>query len=114
MIEYGNTQSSITQKDLENQCDKIVYELSEHMTREVQKSNREIMSIQHEMIEREKAIEELLITRKNTKNVYYVGLLTGIVGIIAGFFSNIIYSIAGVGVAITAIVGIIEAKKNKW
>lgn len=114
MTEYGDTQSSITVKDLKNQRDEIVNMLSEHVTKEVQKSNYEIMSSQHEMIEREEAIQELLITRQNTKNVYYVGLLTGIVGIIAGFFSNIIYSIAGAGVAITAIVGIIEAKKNKW
>ena len=121
MTEYGDTQSSLTPKDLDDQLAKMTSKIIEHTTTEVQTSKHEIMSLQneiislqHEMNKREKSIEDLLITRKNTKNVYYVGLLTGIIGIIAGFFNNIIYGIAGLGVAITAIVGIYEAKKNKW
>lgn len=121
MIDYEETPDSITQEDLKNQTKYLMNHITKtsmesvsDIKRELQSSNREIISLQNEMNEREKAIEELLITRKNTKNVYYMGLLTGIAGIIAGIFINIVYAIAGLCVAVTAIVGIHEAKRNNW
>lgn len=119
MTDYGETQSSTTIDDAA--ANKIIYELSKKIIDSAQKTNNhvtdstsEVIVLQNEMNERTKAMKELLITRKNTKSVYYLGFLTGIVGIIAGIFGNIIYLIAGAGVAFTAIVGIYEAKKNKW
>ncbi len=75
----------------------------------------EISKLQQELDKKEKVIHEILISRKSAKLIYYTGLLTGIVGFIIGFLSNnIICSIAGLGVAIVAITGIHEAKRNKW
>ena len=124
-INYEDTRSSITKDDLENQTKEIVNELSKHITdttlqskeelkRELFFTKKEIISLHNEMSARETAIEELLVVRKNTKNVYYAGFFIGLLGIIAGIFSNIIYFIAGLGVALTALVGIYEAKKNNW
>lgn len=119
MTDYGETQSSTTIDD--DAVNKIISELSKQITDSAQKTNNhvsdstsEMIVLQNEMNERTKAMEDLLITRKNTKNVYYLGFLTGTLGIIAGIFGNIIYLIAGAGVAFTAIVGIYEAKKHKW
>lgn len=114
MTDYEDMQFSITPDDLDNQTEQIIKKLSTHITNEVKNSENEIISLQSKMFEKEKAIEELLIVRKNTKNVYYVGLFTGIAGVLVGIFSDIVYIIAGLCVAITAIVGIYETKKNKW
>lgn len=76
--------------------------------------SQKIEKLQRELNEKTQAISELLAVRKNTKNVYYIGLLTGIIGIIAGFFSNFVYTLAGLSITITASVGIYEARKNKW
>ena len=124
-INYEDIRSSITRGDLENQTKDIVNELSKHITettlqskeelkRELSSTKKEIISLHAEMSEREMAIEELLIVRKNTKNVYYAGFFIGLLGIIAGIFSNIMYFIFGLGVALTALVGICETKKNNW
>lgn len=120
MTDYGETQSSATTDDLEQQTriltahmSNIVTSSTHEIVKELKEAKLDITFLQNEMNERTKSMEDLLITRKNTQNVYYLGLLTGIVGIGAGF-SNIIYGIAGAGVAFTAIVGICEAKKNKW
>lgn len=76
--------------------------------------SQKIEKLQRELNEKTQAISELLAARKNTKNVYYIGFLTGIIGIIAGFFSNFVYTLAGLSITITASVGIYEARKNKW
>lgn len=124
MIDYEETPNSInsiTPEDLKNQTKSIMnhitktsMEATTDIKRELQSSHRKVISLQNEINERNKAIEELLITRKNTKNIYYVGLLTGGVGIIAGIFINIVYAIAGLCVAVTALAGIYEAKRNNW
>lgn len=120
-VEDETSTSSATQEDIKNQTKdimnhmtKISMESTSDIKRELQSSYRKIISLQNEINERDKAIEELLITRKNTKNIYYVGLLTGGAGIIAGIFTNIVYAIAGLCVAVTALVGIYEAKRNNW
>lgn len=74
-----------------------------------------ITKLQQRLDEKEKVINEVLITRKHSKLIYYTGLFAGIVMFATGFFSDSIVSeIAGFGISIVAIVGIYEAKKNKW
>ena len=121
MTDYEESQSSITSNDLDIVKKDIINELTTHITnsnktlkKDIKTETHTIIELQREMNEREKAIEELLIVRKNTKNVYYIGLLTGIAGIVMGMFNNVMYALAGLGIAITAIVGIYDAKKNKW
>ncbi len=75
----------------------------------------EISKLQQKLYEQQKNINELVNTRKYTKIIYHVGLLTGVAFILVGFFSNtFVATIAGFGISIVSIVGLYEAIINKW
>ena len=74
-----------------------------------------ITKLQRKLDEKEKYIQEVLDARRDTKVIYYIGLLTGIVGIGIGFLvNNILYVFSGLAILIIAINGLYEARKNKW
>jgi hypothetical protein len=111
----------ILEKVLEKQLESQLNPLKEQMTslnectvEEIRQLRKELLSVNHELLEKNKSIEKLLIARKNTKRVYYVGLLTGLLSIFGGIFIDIIYAIVGIGIAITALVGLYEARENGW
>lgn len=97
-----------------NESTRTVVGSTDALQKEIRAANKKIISLQTEMNEREKSIEELLLMRKHTKNVYYAGLLTGMAGMFIGLFSGFMYVIAGFGVAITACVGLYDAKDDNW
>ena len=60
--------------------------------------------------EKEEAIVKF---QTETPKIYYIGVIFGATGTVYGIFTaNLIYSGVGLGVAITAIIGIWEAKTN--
>lgn len=74
-----------------------------------------INELQQKLDKQEKAIQEIVTVRKNTKIMYHIGALFGLIAIILGIFTNnILYIFSGSGISIVAIVGLYEAKKNKW
>lgn len=81
----------------------------------LEEANIENIKLHQELKESTQAISNLLIARKNTKRIYYLGLFTGITsGIGGGIFNNFIYIIVGAGITLTAITGLWEAKQNEW
>ncbi len=79
-----------------------------------EKSN-EITKLQQKLDKQQKIIDEIINARKNTKIIYYVGLITGIVFISVGLLDNIFLGIiSGFGLSIVSIVGLYEAIINKW
>lgn len=80
----------------------------------VSEAEYKLLESQKDILRKGDEIEDLLTSRKNTRNVYYIGAVAGMGGVVVGLFSNLFYSVAGIGVLLTAIAGLIEARKNGW
>lgn len=88
-------------------CDRIEDKISETTER-----TDEILRLQKEIDKCTSDIKEMIAIRQNTKRIYYIGTVSGIIGVLAGYFFNVIpIAIAGVGIIATGAVGIWEARK---
>jgi hypothetical protein len=77
----------------------------------LEEANKENKKLQLELAEKTQLYYDLLYARKYEKRIYYMGLGTGIASSLAGLiYNNLLYVIVGVGVAITAVTGLREAR----
>lgn len=103
MEHLGYTKNEIGEGNID------IYEL-------LNEKDNEITKLLQKLAEKEKAIQEVLNTRKMSKLLYYVGCFIGVIGIIIGLLTenNILYTIAGLSMFIVGITGLYEVWKNKW
>lgn len=87
---------------------------SEYTVMEIKKLRKELLSVNNQLLEKNERIEKLLTARKNTKRIYYTGLIMGLLSIVGGLFLDFMFIIIGIGIAATALVGIHEARENGW
>lgn len=81
----------------------------------LEEADQEIKRLQQQLNAKTQLISDLIIARKNTKRIYYVGLFAGITSSIGGaVFNNLLYLIVGVGITLTTITGLWDAKQNEW
>jgi hypothetical protein len=94
---------------------KLQYESIIAANLEIKKQNETILRLEKEVSEKTTEINEILHARENTKNLFWVGIGSGIVSGVFGLISsNIFYVLIGGGVSATSLTGLIEAKRNNW
>lgn len=85
------------------------------LQQQLYENTQKLCELQQQLDTKTQAISNLLTARRNAKYVYYTGVGTGVASGLAGLvFNNLIYAIIGVGIVLTAITGLWEAKKNEW
>lgn len=81
-----------------------------YLKEEISEEMNEFKTLQHKTNELQNKIVKF---QTETPKIYYVGAFCGITSaIVGGLISNILYIAVGVGIAITAFVGIWEVKQN--
>ncbi len=81
-----------------------------YLKEEISEELNEFKTLQHKTNELQNKIVKF---QTETPKIYYVGAFCGITSaIVGGLISNILYIAVGVGIAITAFVGIWEVKQN--
>ena len=105
--------SEVTEKEILNE---LLKEMKKHREETVLRfdsldsANAEILRLQRELNDLQSKIVKFQI---EIPKIYYVGTIFGAIGTAFGIFTtNLIYLCVGLGMAITAIIGIFEAKVN--
>lgn len=104
----------LDKKEFENEVLKDLVEFlknqNEYLQKEVSEKMDKFYVLQRKAIELQK---ELIDFQAKTSGIYYLGAGFGVVSFILGIaLSNILFSFMGVGILITALVGIWEDKRN--
>ena len=88
----------------------MMQEHEKYLKEEISEEMNEFKTLQHKTNELQNKIVKF---QTETPKIYYVGAFCGITSaIVGGLISNILYIAVGVGIAITAFVGIWEVKQN--
>lgn len=88
----------------------MMQEHEKYLKEEISEEMNEFKTLQQKTNELQGKIVKF---QTETPKIYYVGAIFGIASaVIGGLISNILYIAVGVGIAITAFVGIWEAKQN--
>lgn len=66
-------------------------------------------TISDKMDEHSAHLEQIIKFQTQIPKIYYIGLPFGIIGLLLGILNdNLLYAIAGIGIGLTAVVGILE------
>jgi len=99
-----------SENELYKQQISMMQEHEKYLKEEISEEMNEFKTLQHKTNELQSRIVKF---QTETPKIYYVGAFCGIMSaIVGGLISNILYIAVGVGIAITAFVGIWEVKQN--